>query len=452
MQPRVAYKQYLLGLLTVAATFNYLDRYVLSLALEPIKQEFQLSDSQLGFLTGFGFALFYAIAAVPIARWADRGNRNIIVTLTTGLWSAMLVLCGLVGNFTQLLLVRVGVAIGEAGCLPPAQSLIAEYYNRAERPRALATYWLCGPLSMIVAFMGGGWLVEHIGWRMTFILMGVPGVLLAILIKFTLREPRLERQTTQTIQHPSFKSVLNTLKQRQAFRNITSAFCVSYFFSMGIIQWLPTFFIRSHGMEISEIGTWLAFTWGLCGLVGTYLGGVLASRYAAHRESLQMQSVASVFVLCGFLYVVMCLSPDKYFAMLLLAISTTLFGSANGVIFSAISSLSNDRMRSVALALVFLMANLIGYGLGPIAAGVLSDLLAPIVGHESLRYTLALFSPGYLWVAYFYWKASQTIEADIRQVELTTEPTETESSTQLEPLGESRSVVHNINLGDLSKP
>ena len=452
MQPRLAYKQYMLGLLTVAATFNYLDRYVLSLVLEPIKQEFHLSDSQLGFLTGFGFALFYAVAAIPIARWADRGNRNIIVTITTGLWSTMLVLCGLVGNFTQLLLVRVGVAIGEAGCLPPAQSLIADYYNRAERARALATYWLCGPLSVIIGFMGGGWLIDYFGWRMTFILMGVPGILLAILVKFTLREPRLAHKSPQIIQHPSFKTVLSTLWQRQAFRNITIAFCVSYFFGMGIIQWLPTFFIRSHGMEISEIGTWLAVAWGLCGLVGTYLGGELASRYAVHREALQMRAVAFLFILGGLLYIFIYLSQNQYIAMGLLAATGLSFALTSGVVFSAISNLSDDRMRSAALALVFLMSNLIGFGLGPIAAGVLSDLLAPIVGQESLRYTLVLLSPGYLWVAYFYWKASQTIEADIRQVELTTEPTETKSSTQLEPLGESTSVVHDINLGDLSKP
>ena len=184
-ESKLAYKNYMLVLLTVIAAFNYLDRYVLSFVLEPIKQEFQLSDSELGFMTGIAFALFYAIAGVPLARWSDRGNRNVVITITTGLWSAMVVLCGLVGNYTQLLLVRVGVAVGEAGCLPPAQSLIADYFDRGERPRAMATYWLCFPLSVIVGFLGGGWLAEAVGWRMTFIIMGVPGILLAILVKFT---------------------------------------------------------------------------------------------------------------------------------------------------------------------------------------------------------------------------------------------------------------------------
>lgn len=432
MPSRLAYKHYMLGLLTVAATFNYLDRYILSLVLEPIKQEFHLNDSQLGFLTGFSFALFYAVAGIPIARWADRGNRNTIVTVTTGLWSAMMVVCGLVGNFTQLLLVRVGVAIGEAGCLPTGQSLIADYYNRAERTRAMATYWLCGPLSIIIGFMGGGWLVDSVGWRMTFIIMGVPGILLAILVKFTLREPRLDQKQTEIIQHPSFITVLSTLWQRKAFRNITIAFCASYFFTMGIVQWLPTFFIRSHDMEIREVGIWLAFAWGVCGLFGAYLGGALASRYAVHREALQMRAVAFVFVLAGLLYIVIYLSANKYIAMMLMAAIGLLSTLVNGVIFSAISSLSNHHMRSVALALVFLMANLIGFGLGPIAAGVLSDLLAPIVGKESLRYTLVLLSPGLLWVAYFYWSASKTIENDIQQAEADEEPAQPQAAPSSE--------------------
>ena len=163
MMPKFVYKHYMLGLLTVVAAFNYLDRFVLSLLMEPIKQELHLSDSQLGLLTGIAFALFYAVAGIPIARWADRGNRNTVVTVTTALWSAMVALFGLAGNFSQLLLVRVGVAVGEAGCLPPAQSLIADYFNRAERPRAMAIYWMCGPIATIIGYLGGGWLAETVG-------------------------------------------------------------------------------------------------------------------------------------------------------------------------------------------------------------------------------------------------------------------------------------------------
>ena len=426
MMPKLAYKHYLLGLLTVVAVFNYLDRYVFSLLLESIKQDFQLSDSQLGLLSGFAFALFYALAGIPIARWADRGNRNTVVTVTTALWSAMLVLCGLVGNYAQLLLMRVGVAVGEAGCLPPAQSLIADYFDRTERPRAMAIYWMCAPIAVIVGYLGGGWLAESVGWRMTFLVMGLPGILLAILVKFTLHEPRLEQKCTVVVEHPSFKSVLNILWRQHAFRHIVTAFCVSYFFGMGVFVWMPTFFIRSHDMETGELGTWLAFAWGVCSLFGTYLGGVLAGRYAAGKEALQMRVVALVFIFSGLLSVMLYLSSNKYSAMAFMAAVGLISALITGPVFSAIQSLVNDRMRSVALAVIFLFANLIGFGLGPLAAGVLSDLLMPMFGQESLRYALVLFSPGYLWVAYFYWKAGDTIEADIRRVESTIGSTKNE--------------------------
>lgn len=417
MMPKLAYKHYMLALLTVVAAFNYVDRYVLSLLLEPIKQDFQLSDSQLGFLTGFAFALFYAVAGIPIARWADRGNRNTVVSTTTALWSAMVALCGLVGNYTQLLLVRVGIAVGEAGCLPPAQSLIADYFDRAERPQAMAIYWLCSPIAVIIGYLGGGWLAESLSWRMVFIVVGVPGILLAMLVKLTLREPRLERISTAVVEQPSIKEVLNTLWQQRTFRYIVMGFCVSYFFGMGIFQWLPTFFIRSHGMDTGELGTWLTFALGVCGVFGGYLGGLLADRYAAGKEALQMRAVALIFVLYGILFVMVYLSPNKYNALALMS-ALGFFGAlTTGPIFSAIQSVVNDHMRSVALALVFLLANLIGFGLGPIAAGVLSDLLTPMFGQESLRYALVSFSPGYLWVAYYYWKAANTIEADIMIVE-----------------------------------
>ena len=145
--PKMQYRYYMLVLLTIVAVFSYLDRGVFSLAMESIKHDFQLSDSQLGFMSGLAFALFYAVAGIPIARWADRGNRVNVVTLTTGLWSIMVVMLGFAGSYTHLLLVRVGVAVGESGCAPSAHSLISDYFDRAERPRALAIYWTFAPFA-----------------------------------------------------------------------------------------------------------------------------------------------------------------------------------------------------------------------------------------------------------------------------------------------------------------
>lgn len=418
MIAKVRYKHYLLILLTVVATFNLVDRYVLSLVLEPIKQEFQLSDGQLGFLTGFAFASFYAVAGIPLARWADRGNRNSIITLTTGFWSAMVALCALTGNFTQLVLVRAGVAVGEAGCMPPASSLLADYFDRAERPRAMAVYWLCGPLAVIIGYLGGGWLVDSFGWRMTFIIIGLPGVLLALLVKCTLREPRLKTSCLAVESQPSFKSVLATLWQQHTLRHIVMAFTVAYFFGLGFAQWLPTFFMRSFGMQAAEVGAWFALTWGGMGLVGTYLGGYLIDRYAACREALQMRCCAMAFGIVGFFYVVVFLASNMYLSIVFMSLAALIGGMSSAPIFSAIQSLVSDQMRSVTLAVVFLLANLIGLGFGPLAVGTLSDLLALSLGQESLRYALAIFAPGLVWPAFYYWQAAKTIEEDIKAVEL----------------------------------
>ena len=418
------YKHYLLGLLTVVATLNFLDRFVLSLLLGPIKQDLELSDTQLGFLTGFAFALFYAVAGIPIARWADRGNRNTIVTVTTALWSAMVALCGLVGNFTQLLLVRVGVAVGESGALPPAQSLIADFFDRKERPHAMAIYWMCTPMAMIIGYLGGGWLAEAFGWRITFVVIGLPGLLVAILVRLTIREPRLKTKLLAAARAPNIKTVITTLSQQKTYRRIVMASCVSSFFGMGITLWLPTFFMRSHDMEIGEVGAWFALIWGLCGLLGNYVGGYLATRYLAGKEALQMRILAIIFVFGGALYMLVYISSNVYLALICLAATAFTISAIYGPIFSALQSLVSEHMRSIALALILLFSQIIGFGLGPVMAGLLSDLLMPIFGKESLRYALAMFSPGYLWVAYHYWKAGDTIEEDIKQVELEAETTE----------------------------
>ncbi len=414
---KLQYKHYLLVLLTIVAAFNYLDRGALSLMVEPIKADLELSDTQIGFLNGLAFALFYAIAGIPIGRWADRGNRNHVVTMTTALWSSMVALSAFVGNFIHLLLVRIGVAVGEAGCLPAGQSLISDYFERAERPKAMSIYWMSSPLSYIVAFLCGGWLVAAVGWRMTFLLIGLPGVAVAILVKFTLKEPRLNHLRRVVCEQPKFSSLLTLLWRRHAFRHVGFALCIIMFFGEGIGLWLPAFFMRSHDMSISQVGLWFALTTGVAGMSGAFLGGHLASRYAAARESVQMRFVAISLVLCTIFFVCCYLSPNKYLALSLMAATILMVTMCYGPVFSALQSLMRERERSASMAVIYLFSNLIGMGLGPFFAGVLSDLLTPFFGVEALRYTLVLLSPGYLWCAWHFWTASKTIDDDIRIVE-----------------------------------
>jgi MFS family permease len=422
------YKHYLLSLLLVILAFNFIDRVALGLLLQHIKADLHLSDTQLGFLSGIAFALFYSIMGIPIARWADRGNRATIISLTTALWSVAVALCGSAGSFVQLVLIRVGVAVGEAGCTPPAFSLIADYFGRSERPRAVAIYGLGVPLGIMFAFVWAGWLNELYGWRVTFVLLGAPGLILAALARLTLREPRNSMRTAErrtfTAGHPdplsqiqpSLFNVCITFWANTTFRNLLLFFSLQSFFAYGILTWLPAFFARSFGMATGAIGASLALTLGLGGLLGSYLGGEFASRYAAHHERLQLKGMAISIAGSGLLSTGAYLSHHAYLCFGLIGLSAMGLGMGNGPLFATIQGLIPQHMRAVSVAILYLCANLIGMGLGPLAAGALSDALRSYAGEESLRYALLLLGAGYFWCGWHGWQASRTVTRDLARM------------------------------------
>lgn len=425
------YRNCLLTILLVILAFNGVDRLALGLVLQGIKVDFDLNDTQLGLLSGIAFALFYSVMGIPIARWADRGNRVGIIALTTTLWSAAVALCGAAGNFLQLLLIRIGVAVGEAGCVPPALSLIADYFTRPERPRAVARYMLGGPLSVLIGYFLAGWLNEFYGWRTTFILLGLPGLGLAALAWFTLREPRSgeaspelasrlaaavpSRSPTAAVvsAQPSLKEVCGTLWSNTTFCHLLFCFSVVYFFSFGIGQWQPAFFVRSYGLKTGQIGTWFAVIYGVGGLLGTYWGGEWASRRAADNERLQLRVMSVVCSGFGVISAFIYLSPNQYVAFGLMALTAVGGGVITGPLFATVQALVPSRMRAMAIALIYLFANFIGMGLGPLAAGALSDALRPLAGEESLRFALLALCPGYLWSAWHLWRASKWVARDL---------------------------------------
>jgi MFS transporter, Spinster family, sphingosine-1-phosphate transporter len=409
------YKNYLLTVLLIILAFNWMERMAVGVVLESIKADLHLSDTQLGLLSGIAFAVFYAVMGIPIARWADRGNRVTIITVTTALWGAAVALCGAAGSFMQLLSVRVAVAVGEAGCVPPAHSLIADNFTRAERPRAVARYMLGGPLAIILGYFGAGWLNEVYGWRITFILLGLPGLILAALVWFTLREPRRASPAvaaSDAANQPSVREVCVTLWKNAAFRNLLFCFSVWYFFGYGLMQWAPAFFIRSHGLTTGEIGTWFSLVSGVVSLVAVYMGGELAARYAAGNERLQLRACAIGFMIFSVFSAMTYLAPNHYLAMGAVAL-TSLSNMTQGPILATIQTLVPSRMRAMSLAIIYLFANLIGMGLGPLAAGALSDWLHPRFGDESLRYALVILSPGYFWAAWHLWRAGETVARDM---------------------------------------
>jgi MFS transporter, Spinster family, sphingosine-1-phosphate transporter len=414
---RSRYKHWVLIVLMIILAFNFVDRVALGLMLQDIKADLHLTDTQLGFLTGIAFALFYSVMGIPIARWADKGNRVTIMSLTTLLWSAAVALCALAGNFLHLLLIRIGVAVGEAGCVPTAHSLIADYFTRAERPRAVGVYMLGQPLSTMIGFFAAGWLNELYGWRTTFLILGIPGLVLALVAQVTLKEPRRELSARTAgaagPATPGLQEVAATLWKNVTFKHLLLCFSVMSLFGSGIGQWQPAFFIRSFGLSTGELGTWLAFIYGTGGLAGTYWGGALATRHAADNERVQLKVMAAAMCCFALISSLVYLAPSRYAAFGLLALATLGIGMTLGPMLATIQTLIPERMRAISIALIFLFANLIGMGLGPLAAGVLSDAFQPWAGEESLRYALLALCPGYFWAAWHVWMASKTVTRDL---------------------------------------
>jgi MFS transporter, Spinster family, sphingosine-1-phosphate transporter len=415
-------RRYVLLVLALILATNHLDQKVLGLAMQDIKKEFLLSDTQLGLLTGIAFSLFYSVLGVPLARWADRGDRVRVIALTTAIWSAAIALCGAATNFIQLLAIRIAVAVGEAGCIPTSQSLIASLYNRDERPKAVSLYMLGAPAATLVGFLFGGWLIQYYGWRVTFLLLSVPAIVLAVLAWTTLRDPRRDAGGIgassfkgPVSEVPSFRDVARHLATNTTFRYVLLAFTVFYFFGYGIQNWQPTFFIRSFGLETGELGTWLALIFGVGGLIGVWVGGELAMRFAPSDESLQLKGTALAYVFFGVVSSCTYLATDHRVAFAFMALAALGASGAVGPLFSTIQTLVPGHMRAQAAALVYFVANFVGLGLGPLAAGIVSDLFETLLGRESLRYTLLVMSPGYCLGGWLLWRASKTVKRDVQE-------------------------------------
>jgi predicted MFS family arabinose efflux permease len=408
------HRRYLLVILLTTLAFNYVDRLALGLVMQDLKVDLHLSDTQLGLLTGFAFAAFYSAMGIPIARWADRGDRITILAVTTGLWCAMVALCGAARTFGQLLLIRVGVAVGEAGCIPPAHSLIADHFPRAERPRATSVFMLGGALSVVIGYFGAGWLNQLYGWRMMFVLLGLPGLVLAALTRLTLKDPRRSAVAAPAEPEPSLREVCSTLWRIPTFRHLLLAFSVLFLLAYGFSQWSAAFFVRIHGIKTGELGTWFTVIFGLSGAIGVLGGGEIASRFAANDERLQLRALV---VLLGLMFIVRPFTylVSSYQLALAIMVPSALIGAVgDGPLFAVIQTLVPARLRAMSIALIYLVANLVGMGLGPFAIGLLSDALRPWAGERSLRYALVAFCPVYLWAMWHLWRASETVTADLQ--------------------------------------
>ena len=416
---RPAYKRYVLVALTAVLTFNYVDRCLVTLLLQPIKEDLHLTDTQLGLLTGIAFGLFYATLGVPIARQADRGNRTNITSLAIGLWGVTVMASVLVSNFAQLLLARIAAAIGEAGCMPPTYSLVGDYFpTSGARARAMAFYMLGNPLAVLIGFMAGGWLNELYGWRMTFFLMGIPGIVLALLIKLTVTEPRTqtphpEPRRGRPNPQPKLAEVLRSLWNRRSSRNLVIGFILYSTLSQGLLPWYAAFLMRSHRMGAAELGLWFGLIVSITGVFGNLLGGHVAGGPLAHNERKQVRVSALVLSSSVPCFALFLLLPAKQEALLALIPLVVVFNCFLGPTYALLQRVVPEDMRATTLAVVMLLGNLIGMGVGPEIVGLLSDGLAPRLGTDSLRYSMLAMSLVAFWAAYHFWQVGYTVEEDL---------------------------------------
>lgn len=414
-----AYKRYALGMLTAVYALNLVDRGVMSVLLQPIKEDLHLSDTQLGMVTGVAFALFYATMGVPIARWADRSNRVTITSIAIGLWGLTVMACMLVTNYFHLVLARIAAAIGESGCKPPTYSLVGDYFREpASRTRAMSIYIAAGPLSALISFSMAGWLNEIYGWRLTFFLIGIPGLILAILVKLTLVEPRETRERVVQTPPPAppMRSVLGVLWHQQSCRHLCIALVLLYTMSQGLNPWFAAFMIRSHGMGTAELGLLMGLIFGLSGIAGLLLGGYVSSRWFSGNERDQMRLCAYTVAAVVPFFVAFLLVPHKYMALAALVPLVMILSSFLGPVYTLMQRLVPDEMRATVLAVVMLLSNLIGMGIGPQMVGVLSDLFKPTLGVDSLRYAMLAVSFVAVWSGYHFWRVGQTVAGDLATV------------------------------------
>ncbi len=416
---RPAVAAYALVLLALVSFFNYMDRMVLAVLVEPIKAELGLSDAQLGLLTGLAFAALYATLGIPLARLADRKSRVLILSVCLVLWSAMTAATGLARNFWQLFVIRMGVGVGEAGCVPAAHSLIGDLFPPERRAFAISVFQAGGLAGLSGGLMLTGILADQLGWRLALCIVGLPGVVLGLIIFLTLKEPPRRAapgpETSSQASEMAEESALTAIKallKRPALFHLTFGLAVGSFATYGLTQWIPAFFIRSHGLSLTQIGVWSGLAAGIGGIIGVLAGGALAVKLLPRDRRWELWLPALAYGGSAPFYVAVFLWPSPYLAIAIKVVATFIAASGGGVALSAIQSFAEPHRRATAVSLVLFLTAMLGLGLGPLAVGLLSDLLKPGLGAESLRYALVISTAALVWASAHFVLAARTARRD----------------------------------------
>lgn len=416
--PSAAYRYYVLGILVLVYTLNFLDRQILGILAAPIKAELHLSDSQLGLMGGLAFAILYSTMGVPVAWLADRSSRAWIMTAALGLWSLFTAVCGFAGSFWQLFLARVGVGIGEAGGAAPAYSLISDYFPKQQRARALAAYSLGIPIGSGLGVIFGGLIAAWIGWRAAFIIVGGAGLLLAPIFRLTVRDPQRGGADADAgkpavqAPAPAFRRVLAVLLPKRSFWLVAFGAAASSVCGYGVAFWLPSFFQRSFHLSLVHTAWFYGAINVLGGVLGIAGGGFLADKLGARNRANYPLIPAVAFLVAMPCFFAAVNTKSLVLGFLLFVIPTGLNLAWLGPVLTSVQHLVPANMRSTASALFLLINNLFGIAVGYYYFGAVSDLLHVRFGAESLRY--AIYSGGafYLLSSVLFIIASRTLRKD----------------------------------------
>lgn len=472
------YRSFVLGSLLLVYVFNFIDRSIINILTEPIKASFGVEDWQMGLLGGPAFAILYTMLGIPIARFAERFHRVWIIAVAVFIWSLMTALCGVATSFLVLFLFRVGVSVGEAGCTPPAQSLIADYFVPKSRATAVSIYALGVPLGGMFAAVFAGFIVGNLdgpslaalfeawgwnwmlglldwqgveGWRVAFILVGIPGIILAFVVKMTIQEPPrgyTDPPSAQKLEKASMKDVFKILSGKPTFWHIVAGATVASFVGYGVAQFTTSFLVRTHGLSLETAAILFGVIIGLMAALGVFLSGYLADQMATRHPRALCWMPALGMGLSVPLYAMGYLAPTVWLALPPLMAAATLHYFYLGPMYAIVGGVVDSRMRATSVAVTLFIVNLLGYGLGPPLIGMLSTVLKSVflsgndlgmtletckvvadltaeaaatcasANSEGLRWSIIAFCSLYAWAAVHYLLAGRTLMRDMMPKEL----------------------------------
>lgn len=408
-------RNYTLFMLVLIFASSHVDRQIIAVLAESIKLDLLLSDSQLGFLIGLSFALFYATLGIPIAFLADRKSRKNIITAAVIIWSFMTALSGLAANYLQLALARIGVGIGEAGSSPPSHSMISDLFPLEQRARAMGIFASGINLGILIGFLGGGWIDQLYGWRVAFFVVGIPGIILGIVFFFTVKEPPRSRghQPHSGTMIANIVQCFRTMMSIPSQRHILIGCTIANFVGYGTLYWNGVYFRRILDLSPAETGMILALAGGVIGAFGNIFSGWITDKLGAHDRRYYVWTTALAKFIGIPLTVTFYLSDNIPLVFVIICIGGFLAGFSLPSSFAMTQSLMPPAQRALAASLLLFTINIIGLGLGPFCVGVLSDLLTPAYGEAGLRYALVSVSMLGIWGGYHYIRAGRTLREDL---------------------------------------